>query len=127
MSSNFTLFYASASPPARACLLVARYLELDIEVKHVNISGGEHHSEEFKKVNPDAKVPFLVDGDLGLGESRAIMAYLVNSRKPGNDLYPSEPKARALVDQRLYYDATNVFVKLGAFLVSLIFNLFNLV
>lgn len=118
MPSNLTLYFATGSPPARACLLLARYLKLDIEVKHVNLGGGEQHSDEFKKLNPLSKVPVLVDGEFVLGESRAIMAYLVNSRKPGNDLYPSDPKKRALVDQRLYYDATNVFIKLADLVVS---------
>jgi glutathione S-transferase len=118
MPSNLALYFATGSPPARACLLLARYLKLDIEVKHVNLGGGEQHGEEFKKLNPLSKVPVLIDGDFVLGESRAIMAYLVSSRKPGSDLYPSDPKARALIDQRLYYDATNVFVKLADLVVS---------
>ena len=113
-----TLYFASGSPPARATLLLARYLNLEIEVKFVNLSAGEQFSEDFVKLNPVKKVPVLVDGDFVLAESRAILAYLANSRKAGNDLYPSEPKARALVDMRLYYDATNVFVKLAELVVS---------
>lgn len=116
---SLVLYFASGSPPARGVLLLARYLKLDIEVKTVNLAGGEQHSEAYSKINPLRKVPVLVDGDFILSESRAILAYLVNSRKPGSDLYPSDPKARALVDQRLYYDATVVFERLAGIVVSL--------
>jgi glutathione S-transferase len=124
MASKLTLYFAPGSPPARACLLLARYMKLDIEVKHVKLETGEQHSEEFKKLNPNSKVPVLVDGDFVLYESRAILAYLVNSRKVGSDLYPSDPKLRAIIDQRLYYDATNVFAKLADLVVSFDLNFF---
>lgn len=118
MSPRLTLYYMKGSPPARACLLLARVLELDIEVKHIDLHSGEQHDAEFLKLNPLKKIPVLVDGDFVLSESRAILAYLVNSRKPGSDLYPSDPKTRALIDQHLYFDATVVFQKLIALIVS---------
>lgn len=126
MSSKLILYFTAASPPARATLLLARYLNLDVELKEVSLLTGEQHSEEFAKLNPNRKVPVLIDGDFVLTESRAILAYLVNSRKPGSDLYPTEPKASAKVDQRLYYDATIVFGKLAALVVSLCFQLIKI-
>ena len=118
MSSKLTLHFAIGSPPARAILMLARYLKLDIEVVYVDLYGGQQHTAEFMKLNPLRQVPVLVDDDFVLTESRAILAYLVNSREPGSDLYPTEPKARSLVDQRLYYDATVVFEKLMELIVS---------
>lgn len=41
-----------------------------------------------------------------MGESRAIIAYLVDSKSPGSSLYPTDLQTRFKIDQRLYYDAT---------------------
>lgn len=109
MSSSLKLYHAIGSPASRACLLLIKTMQLDAEVKFVDLNAGEQNSPEFLKLNPLHQVPVLVDGDLVLTESRAILAYLVNKYKPGSDLYPSKPELRALVDQRLYYDATVVF------------------
>lgn len=71
---------------------------------------GEHKTEEFKKLNPQQLLPALDDDGFVMSESRAIMGYLVDSKSPDNSLYPSDPKARFIIDHRLYYDAT-VFTK----------------
>lgn len=112
------LYYASGSPPSRAVLQVFRILGLEVEVKTLDLLKREHLTPEFLKINPMHQVPTLVDGDFVVVESRAIMTYLVNSRKPGSELYPSDPRARALVDQRLYFDAINFFELAASILVN---------
>lgn len=92
--------------PSRACYLLMKTLNLEFEIKEVFIPKKEHFSADFAKLNPLKKIPVLVDGDYVLYESRAILAYLINSRRPGDSLYPTEPKERGKVDQRLYYDAS---------------------
>lgn len=115
--SKPTLYFTAGSPPARAVLFLVRYLDIDVEVKNLNLLQREQHSDEFLKLNPAHEVPTLVDGDFVLTESRAILAYLINSRKPASDLYPTDPKARARVDQRLSYDHV-LFTKNGLLIVS---------
>jgi len=113
MAPKLILYFASGSPPARACLLLLRYLKLDVEVKDVDLVGGAQHDESYAKLNPQKKVPVLVDGNFTLSESRAILAYLVNKFSPGSDLYPSDPEKRANVDSKLYYDCSIVFERLA--------------
>lgn len=97
--------------------MTIRNLDLDVEIHIVDLIKGDQMKPEFLKVNPQHQVPVLVDGELTLTESRAIQAYLVNAKKPGNSLYPSDAKSRAIVDQRLYFDATTVFPALVKSLV----------
>lgn len=111
------LYYTLGSPPSRACLQTIRILGLEVEVKNLDLIKGEQLSAEYLKINPTHQVPTLVDGDFILTESRAIMAYLVNSRNPGSKLYPSDAKTRALIDQRLYFDAISFFELAASILV----------
>lgn len=49
-------------------------------------------------------VPTLVDNNFSLWESRAICIYLVEKYAKDDFLYPKDPKKRAIVNQRLYFD-----------------------
>jgi glutathione S-transferase len=75
--------------------------------KIVNVMAGENKSDEFLKLNPQGTIPVVVDDDFPMSESRAICCYLADAKSPGNTLYPADDfKARYIIDQRLYYDAT---------------------
>ena len=78
MSSKIILYVIRGSPPCRACVMLARILNLDIELKYVRVQKKEHLSESFKKLNPLSVVPVLVDGDFVLSESRAILGGKIN-------------------------------------------------
>lgn len=104
------LYFAAFSPPSRTALMTIRNLGLEVELKLVDFNKQENKSEEYSKLNPLNQIPVLIDDDgFVLTESRAIATYLVNSRQPNSSLYPTDPVKRAMVDQRLYYDATVVF------------------
>lgn len=118
--SKLTLYYTPGSPVARSVFLFMKYLELDFELKTLDFTKREQYSGEFLKLNPAHEVPTLIDGDFILTESRAILQYLANSRRPGSELYPAEPKARARVDQRLSYDHV-LFNKNSAIVVRFFF------
>lgn len=110
------LYHHPVSPPSRATLLTIRNLGLDVEVKVVDIYKGEQFAPEFLKLNPNHQVPVYTEGDFVLAESRAIITYLANVTK--SKLYPEDPKKRAIIDSRLYFDATAFFPTLRDFAVS---------
>ena len=65
-------------------------------------------------------MPVYQEGTFTLTDSHAINAYLVGTRSPGNNLYPTDLKERAVVDSRLYYDSTMIFPKMTSIFVSLL-------
>ncbi|XP_034937799.1 glutathione S-transferase 1-1-like [Chelonus insularis] len=115
------LYHTPGSSPSRAVRLVAAALGVNLNLKLLNLAGGEHLKPEFIKINPQHCVPTLVDGDLTLWESRAISCYLANQYGKNDSLYPKDPKARALVDQRLYFDMGTVYQSFGDYYYPMLF------
>lgn len=70
------------------------------------MAAGDHKTEEYGKLNPQRTVPTVDDDGFVMSESRAIATYLVDAKSPDHTLYPTDPKARFIIDHRLYYDAT---------------------
>ncbi|XP_047336458.1 glutathione S-transferase 2-like [Impatiens glandulifera] len=68
---------------------------LSYEYKSVNLTKGEQFNPEFEKLNPLHFVPVLVDGDIVVSDSLAILLYL-EEKYPQIPLLPSDPKLRAL-------------------------------
>jgi glutathione S-transferase len=82
-------------------------LGVDFETIQVNLRAGEHRRPEFLKLNPAGKLPVLVDGDLVLTESVAIVLYLAE-KYPEKGLLPADPRERAKVNQWLLFAATEL-------------------
>ena len=83
------LYYAETMNSYKTCA-VARYLPLDIEFHRLDLKKGEQRSPEFLAINPNGKAPALVDGDLRLWESNAIMCHM--AMKAGSDLWPRDER-----------------------------------
>ena len=82
------LYYAETFNPRRACA-VAKYLEAPVDYVRVDLAHGEHRQRPYLALNPNGKVPLLVDGALRLWEADAIMVHLAT--RAGSDLWPSDP------------------------------------
>jgi glutathione S-transferase len=109
------LYMNPVSTTCRPILLFAADNDIAMEHVVVDLMTGEHHKEPFVAVNPNRLVPVLVDGDLTLTESEAILRYL--AEKTGSDAYPSDAKARAKVNEMLAWFNTNLYRELGYHLV----------
>lgn len=83
------LYYSETLNPRKACA-VARYLNSPVEFIHINLAKGEHQTPAYRSLNPNAKVPLLVDGEKRLWEANAIMCYLAD--KAGSDIWPKDDR-----------------------------------
>ncbi len=75
-------------------------MRLAYEIVPVNILAGEQTAEKFLAINPNGRIPALVDGEVSLFESGAILQYL--GRKTGQ-LYPADEPTRARIDSWLFW------------------------
>lgn len=65
-------------------------------------------------------MPTLDDNGFALWESRAIITYLADQYGKNDTLYPKDPKKRALVDQRLYFDIGTLYARFADYYVSIL-------
>ncbi|KDR06628.1 glutathione S-transferase 1-1-like [Zootermopsis nevadensis] len=114
-------YYVPGSAPCRSVLLAAKVVGVDLNLKLTNLMAGEHLTPAFLKMNPQHTVPTLNDGGFYLWESRAILSYLADKYGKDDSLYPKDPKKRALVDQRLYFDIGTLYQRFGDYYYPIMF------
>jgi len=101
-----TLYSTALSANGRKVLAVSRHLELDIDVREVNVYRGEGRRAEYLAINPSGKIPTLVDGDLTLFESNAIMLYLSEAHGDCR-LWSRDPKERGRIARWLFWESAH--------------------
>jgi len=74
--------------------------KIDAEVVEVDMPARAHRAEPYLSLNPYGRVPTLVDDDLVLYESTAILEYL-EAKYPQPPLVPADIKGRALVSMKM--------------------------
>jgi len=84
------IYWIKAQAPRRVLALV-KHLGLEVELVEMDMMGGALKEDDYVALNPNMKAPTLVDGDLVLWESSAIMAYLCI--KAGSDMWPAQRPA----------------------------------
>ena len=105
--------YTASTPNGHKASCTLEELELPYEVHPVDLSTGEQRTEAFLSVNPNGRIPAIVDrseNDLAVFESGAIMIYL--AEKTGR-LLPTDKAARARVMQWLMFQMGGIGPMMG--------------
>ena len=93
------------------------FLGVPYELQHVDYFQSQQKEPAYLAVNPNASLPSMVDGDLVLWESNAILQYAAD--KAGNDAaYPRDLKRRADINRWLLWESSSWFPSCYVFLVE---------
>jgi GSH-dependent disulfide-bond oxidoreductase len=86
--------YTWNTPNGQKPSIMLEEIGLPYQIFPVNISKGEQHTDAFLAINPNGKIPAIIDGDRRVFESGAILIYL--AEKSGQ-LLPTDGKNRSEV------------------------------
>lgn len=96
----YTYWRSSCSYRVRIALNL-KGMTYDSVPVHLVRDGGQNYSAEYRKINPQQLVPALIDGNILLRQSLAIVEYL-EEKQPSPALLPADPAERAHVRAMAY-------------------------
>jgi GSH-dependent disulfide-bond oxidoreductase len=99
-------FYYSGAPNPMKVALFLEETGLPYEPIPIDTRKGDQHKPEYLRINPNAKVPAIVDGDAIVFDSNAILLYL--AEKTGKFLPKNTPKERGELLSWLFFVASGV-------------------
>ncbi|AFY83113.1 glutathione S-transferase N-terminal domain-containing protein [Oscillatoria acuminata] len=106
--------YTFPTPNGRKVSILLEELEISYNVHKVDITKGEQFSPDFVEINPNSKIPAIIDNEseMTIFESGAILMYL--AEKTGK-LLPRETKSRYQVMEWLMFQMASVGPMFGQF------------
>jgi GST-like protein len=99
-------FYYNLAPNPTKVALFLEEAGLEYEAIPVDTRKGDQHAPAFRAVNPNGKVPAIVDGDATVFDSSAILLYL--AQKTGKFLPEDTPAARGRLYSWMFFVGTGV-------------------
>lgn len=113
-----TFYAASGSPFVWKVWLALEHKRIPYQLRMMSFSQGDLRTREYAAINPRHKVPAIVDGDVALYESSAIVEYLEEAYIGPPKILPGDAKQRARsrriaieADQYLYPLVRRVLVE----------------
>ncbi len=100
--------YSASTPNGWKASIALEELALPYELHRIDLGAGEQKAPDYLKINPNGRIPTIVDrdaGDFAVFESGAILVYLAD--KTGR-LMPTDSKGRSLVMQWLMFQMGGV-------------------
>lgn len=105
--------YTSATPNGWKISITLEELSMDYTVHNIRLDRGEQKTEEYLKINPNGRIPTIVDrdnDDFAVFESGAIMIYLADK---AGALLPGGGKERSVAIQWLMFQMSGIGPMMG--------------
>ena len=103
--ADLTLFYAPRTRAFRA-LWFLEELGRPYRIHRIDYQAGEQKRPDFLKLNPSGKLPTVLDGDVAIAETGAILTYLADKYPPGNLAPRPEEPERAAFLRWIFYSGS---------------------
>jgi len=87
--------------------LLLHQLGVEFETITTDIFKGEHKTDEFSELNPNQKIPVLINGDFVIWESNAILLYLAKKFSP-NPYISDNPERYGTICQWVLFGKTSI-------------------
>ncbi|KAJ3278643.1 hypothetical protein HK104_002154 [Borealophlyctis nickersoniae] len=103
--------YTAGTPNGRKVSIVLEELGIPYKSRVFDISTNVQKEEWFLKINPNGRIPAIVDhsrGDFPVFESGAILLYLAEHYDPEHKLFPKDANARSEAIQWLMFQMAGV-------------------
>ena len=106
-TTELTIYGNPISQPARAVMWALAMKDVPFKFVRINPMKGEAEKDEYLAMFPTGLIPGMVDGNVRLSESHAILTYLAETRR-WDDWYPQGDVAqRARINQWLHWHHSN--------------------
>lgn len=105
--------YTAGTPNGWKASVTLEELDLPYEVHAIDMTAGEQKEDWFLRINPNGRIPAIVDhdaGDFPIFESGAILLWLAEKTRR---LMPTDAKGRSLVTQWLMFQMAGVGPMMG--------------
>ena len=109
--------YSWDTSNGRKVAIMLEEIGLSYEYRPIDITQGDQHKAEFLTINPNGKIPAIIDPEgpqgrpITIFESAAILIYL--AEKTGSSLWPEDPREKSQVLQWLMFQMGSVGPMLG--------------
>lgn len=110
--------YSFGTPNGQKIPIALEEMELPYNIHRIDISKGDQFNPDYIKINPNSKIPSIVDPEgpggkpLSIMESGAILIYLAQKSKK---FYPEDPRLQSEVLQWLFFQVGSVGPMFGQF------------